>query len=88
MIVEVLGRSCTITNIGLYLPPPSSIVEVLGRSCAAQPVLFGKHAHKMALVGGSGVDCRPTEETSLPANAGRFDVVVEATGSPLGMQVR
>jgi hypothetical protein len=71
------------TNMGPYL-----IVEVLGRSCAAQPVLFGKHAHKMALVGGSGVDCRPTEETSLPANAGRFDVVVEATGSPLGMQVR
>ena len=77
------------------------IAEVLGREHAARvtgndrqkPVLFGKHMHKLDLVKDSGVDCRLVseciDETSFngvsAAHAGKYDVVVDATGSPAGL---
>jgi len=92
MIAEVLGRehmarcssartttaSDTSSNI---LPPP--------------PILFGKHRHKLDLVKDSGVDCKLVSECQ-DANAmngvgsqhaNQYDVVVDATGSPAGLQL-
>lgn len=52
---------------------------------AAQPPLafFGRHAHKLELVG--GVDRRLVDESTGVDHAGKFDVVVEASGSPQGI---
>ena len=75
------------------------IAEVLGRyhmqKCpeAPRPVLFGKHAHKLDLVKTSGVECKLVEEvTDESAFNGvaeeysqKYDVVVEASGSPAGL---
>lgn len=77
------------------------IAEVLGREHAThfagsdhpRPVLFGKHMHKLDLVQESGVDCRLVSECIDErefngvdaAHAGKYDVVVEATGSPAGL---
>jgi threonine dehydrogenase-like Zn-dependent dehydrogenase len=79
------------------------IAEVLGREHAARvagsdhprPVLFGKHAHKLDLVRESGVDCRLVSECIDEeacsgvgaAHAGKYDVVVDATGSPAGLKL-
>jgi len=71
------------------------IAEVLGRlGLAEKPVLFGKHAHKMDLVRDSaGVvgllvsECQDdsTVHGVAPAHHHRYDVVVDATGSPAGL---
>jgi threonine dehydrogenase-like Zn-dependent dehydrogenase len=78
------------------------IAEVLGRAHlqhygrsndSAAPILFGKHAHKLALVHESGVvgklvsECQDAAARNgvAAAYAGRFDVVVDATGSPAGL---
>ncbi|KAG7341220.1 alcohol dehydrogenase GroES domain protein [Nitzschia inconspicua] len=75
------------------------IAEVLGREHAKhgltdnKPVLFGKHRHKLDLVHDSGVDARLVsecqDETSFngvaEAHASKYDVVVDATGSPAGL---
>lgn len=59
-----------------------------------KPILFGKHEHKLDLVReSSGVDCRLVSDckdekafNGVSANyAGMFDVVVDATGSPVGL---
>lgn len=79
------------------------IAEVLGREHAARitasdcapPVLFGKHKHKLDLVKDSGVDCRLVSECIdesafngvAAAHAGKYDVVVDATGSPAGLSL-
>lgn len=78
MIAEVLGREHTRHNGGNAHPPP---------------VLFGKHMHKLDLVKDSGVDCRLVSECIDEsafngvdaAHAGKYDVVVDATGSPAGL---
>mmetsp|Transcript_7197 Transcript_7197/g.21225 ORF Transcript_7197/g.21225 Transcript_7197/m.21225 type:complete len:365 (-) Transcript_7197:33-1127(-) len=68
------------------------IGEVLGRHCASlkdtpRPRLFGRHASKMALLSpGAKCDVGPSED-ALPANAYGFDVVVDATGSPAGLDL-
>lgn len=78
------------------------IAEVLGREHArhnlpvgGQPVLFGKHQHKLDLVKDSGVRCRFVSECQdetafngvAAAHAGKYDVVVDATGSPAGLSL-
>jgi len=94
MIAEVLGRehmarcssartktTTSDTSSKSILPPP--------------PVLFGKHPHKLDLVKDSGVDCQLVSECQ-DANAmngvasqyaNKYDVVVDATGSPAGLQL-
>ena len=71
------------------------IAEVMGRlGLHEKPVLFGKHQHKMDLVCESaGIDCRHVsecqDESSFSGVAAehfhRYDVVVDATGSPSGI---
>lgn len=76
------------------------IAEVLGRehssraATSAKPTLFGKHKHKMDLVQDSaGVECRFVSEckdekafSGVAAEySAKFDVVVDATGSPAGL---
>lgn len=75
------------------------IAEVLGRQHMARlgsaaalypaPVLFGKHAHKLELISGSGVETRMVEECYKDGNShtAQFDVVVDATGSPAGLSL-
>lgn len=72
------------------------IAEVLGREHAERvgtshdaPILFGKHQHKLQLVRESGVttklvsECQDSSAAGVSSvYAGRFDVVVDATGSP------
>ncbi|KAL3918753.1 MAG: hypothetical protein SGARI_007381 [Bacillariaceae sp.] len=77
------------------------IAEVLGREHArhgfnsGKPILFGKHQHKLDLVKESGVDGRMVSECKddkafngvAAAHAGKYDVVVDATGSPAGLSL-
>ena len=78
------------------------IAEVLGREHArhnlpvdVQPVLFGKHQHKLDLVKDSGVRCKFVSECQdekafngvAAEHAGKYDVVVDATGSPAGLSL-
>mmetsp|Transcript_21704 Transcript_21704/g.67977 ORF Transcript_21704/g.67977 Transcript_21704/m.67977 type:complete len:348 (-) Transcript_21704:6-1049(-) len=60
------------------------IAEVLGRRAPAT-ALFGRHPDKMALVSA------PVEKAlaadALPTRAATFDVVVDATGSPSGLDL-
>lgn len=66
------------------------VAEVLARQgFSPKPVLIGRHTDKMALLGDL-VQAReassPEESDALVAElAGSFDVVVEATGTPLGL---
>jgi threonine dehydrogenase-like Zn-dependent dehydrogenase len=81
MIAEVLGRA----HLQHYGRDKSSSSDA--------PILFGKHAHKLALVSESGVVGKLVKECQddtarngvAAAYAGRFDVVVDATGSPAGL---
>ena len=73
------------------------IAEVMGRiELDQRPILFGKHPHKMDLVRDTaGVDCRHVSECHADDESGtttiaaehqkRYDVVVDATGSPAGL---
>jgi threonine dehydrogenase-like Zn-dependent dehydrogenase len=77
------------------------IAEVLGREHArhriatAKPKLFGKHQYKLDLVKESGVDVKLVEECLdegafngvAAAHAAKYDVVVDATGSPAGLNL-
>jgi threonine dehydrogenase-like Zn-dependent dehydrogenase len=89
MIAEVVGR--------LYL---DHCRESSGSSDEAyqRPILFGKHQHKLDLVQESGVETRHVSEcqdqedpNGGPAvesqHAGKFDVVIDATGSPGGLSL-
>lgn len=79
MIAEVLGREHSRHNL------PDDI----------KPVLFGKHQHKLDLVKESGVECKYVSECRdeksfngiSAAHAGKYDVVVDATGSPEGFSL-
>lgn len=76
------------------------IAEVFGREHSAhnltldQPILFGKHQHKLDLVKESGVDCRFVSECQddkayngvAAAHVAKYDVV-DATGSPAGLSL-
>lgn len=82
MIAEVLGREHAKQFVGQQNQPQ-------------QPVMFGKHQHKLDLVKGSGVDCRIVSECIdkeafngvASEHAGKYDVVVDATGSPAGLSL-
>jgi threonine dehydrogenase-like Zn-dependent dehydrogenase len=77
------------------------IAEVLGREhsrhelSSDKPILFGKHQHKLDLVKESGVDCKMVSECQdetafngvAAEHAGKYDVVVDATGSPAGLSL-
>jgi threonine dehydrogenase-like Zn-dependent dehydrogenase len=67
------------------------IAEVLGRHSKAHGspacVLFGRHAEKMALVSSAASIEAASAENALPARAAAFDVVVDATGSPAGLDL-
>lgn len=78
------------------------IAEVLGREHSRhelpsdrKPILFGKHQHKLELVKESGVDCKMVSECQdetafngvAAEHAGKYDVVVDATGSPAGLSL-
>jgi alcohol dehydrogenase len=79
MIAEVLGRE--------------HVRHFTANSDYAAPILFGKHAHKLELVASSGVqrkfvsECQDSNAyNGVHADyAGKFDVVVDATGSPAGL---
>ena len=81
MIAEVLGRE----HMAHYPNTKDS----------DKPVLFGKHDHKLALVKGSGVNtmhvsaCQDASAFNGVAadHSARYDVVVEATGSPAGLNL-
>lgn len=82
MIAEVLGREHAKRFAGQPTPPQ-------------KPVMFGKHPHKLDLVKESGVDCRLVTECVdekafngvASEHAGKYDVVVDATGSPAGLSL-
>jgi threonine dehydrogenase-like Zn-dependent dehydrogenase len=101
MIAEVVGRlfldHCrereSRESSGSSNGTPSSAAEAYQR-----PILFGKHQHKLDLVQESGVEtrlvseCRDQEapDGGLPISsphAGKFDVVIDATGSPGGLSL-
>jgi threonine dehydrogenase-like Zn-dependent dehydrogenase len=77
------------------------IAEVLGREhsrhglSSPKPILFGKHQHKLDLVKDSGVECRTVSQCQdekafngvAAEHAGKYDVVVDATGSPAGLSL-
>ena len=79
------------------------IAEVLGREHAKRfsdsnhpkPIMFGKHQHKLGLVQESGVERKFVKEAIdegafngvSQAHAGKYDVVVDATGSPAGLKL-
>ena len=82
MIAEVLGREHMVRlGSGVDAPP--------------RPVLFGKHRSKLDHVRDAGVDCRFVDEAKDDAafngvaaeHAGKYDVVVDATGSPAGLSL-
>mmetsp|Transcript_26409 Transcript_26409/g.57914 ORF Transcript_26409/g.57914 Transcript_26409/m.57914 type:complete len:391 (+) Transcript_26409:63-1235(+) len=82
MIAEVLGREHS-SRLGPNADAP-------------YPVLFGKHQHKLDFVRDSaGVDCRNVSEAKdekafngvASEHAGKYDVVVDATGSPAGLSL-
>lgn len=72
------------------------IAECVGRlGLTTKPVLWGKHPHKLQLVQDSGVECHLVNECIDPsefsgvvkAHHHAYDVVVDATGSPAGLQL-
>lgn len=91
--MEPLAAACRILEQGLVKPGDRVAVvgdgklgllcaEVLGRQQPA--VLFGRHPEKMKLLSSAAqVECRAPEE----ATPGLFDVVVDATGSPAGLDL-
>lgn len=84
MIAEVLGREHA-----------KHFAHNNNTNTAQKPVMFGKHQHKLDLVQESGVDCRMVSEcvdkeafSGVAAqHAGKYDVVVDATGSPAGLSL-
>jgi len=90
MIAEVLGRE----HASQFSPSVQDDNDTgTGEVPPPKPVLFGKHSHKMDLVAVSGVDCRHVSECQDEKafngvsvdHASKYDVVVEATGSPAGL---
>ena len=68
------------------------IAEVVGRHVAnaggaTKPILFGRHTSKMSLVSAAASIETGMAEQALPARAGSFDVVIDATGSPAGLDL-
>mmetsp|Transcript_22341 Transcript_22341/g.66922 ORF Transcript_22341/g.66922 Transcript_22341/m.66922 type:complete len:345 (-) Transcript_22341:7-1041(-) len=101
--VEPLAAAFRVVEQGLAPPGTSVAVvgdgklglllaEVLGRNAAKAPgtprvALFGRHAAKMAMLSKDARCETALSETALPARAGAFDVVVDATGSPAGLDL-
>mmetsp|Transcript_45940 Transcript_45940/g.53111 ORF Transcript_45940/g.53111 Transcript_45940/m.53111 type:complete len:399 (-) Transcript_45940:161-1357(-) len=93
MIAEALGRE---HQAKLHDSNNNNIQRQQQQQQYPRPVLFGKHQHKLDLVATSaGIDTKfvadAIDENSLngvaPKYAASFDVVVEATGSPTGLQL-
>ncbi len=67
------------------------IAEVLGRTQAESGgpnvVFVGRHPEKMALVSAAAAIETAASDTVLPSRAASFDVVVDATGSPAGLDL-
>eukprot|EP00929_Paragymnodinium_shiwhaense_P044559 TRINITY_DN22841_c0_g1_i1.p1 TRINITY_DN22841_c0_g1~~TRINITY_DN22841_c0_g1_i1.p1 ORF type:complete len:338 (-),score=51.22 TRINITY_DN22841_c0_g1_i1:155-1168(-) len=99
---EPLAAACRITEQGLIAAGDKTaivgdgklgllIAEVLGRHAAATgcppPVLFGRHEAKMKLLSAASKVNAALADTALPEKAGFFDVVVDATGSPAGLDL-
>ena len=95
MIAEVLGRE-HMRNFGNN----SHVEEDNNDETSLQnnpspPVLFGKHAHKMDLVISSGVHTKHISEVQDDTafdglhkqHSGKYDVVVDATGSPAALKL-
>jgi threonine dehydrogenase-like Zn-dependent dehydrogenase len=89
VFVEPIAAACRIleqTNI-----TPETRVAVVGdgrlgnlaaqvlRTRTAKVVLFGRHAHKLAVARAVGIDARDAAQSE-----GRYEVVVDATGRPEG----
>lgn len=87
MIAEVLGRE--------YLMSLSKMKDDRDGETTTHspspPVLFGKHLDKLDLVSDSGVntklvsECANEDMTVKAEYRGKYDVVVDATGSPVGL---
>ena len=67
------------------------IGEVLGRHAqrtgSPRPVLYGRHVSKMKLLSSESQCDTALSDTALPKNAYAYDVVVDATGSPAGLDL-
>lgn len=67
------------------------ISEVVGRHAkeagGPKPVLFGRHERKMALVSSDACIVPSMADKALPEYEKAFDVVVDATGSPGGLDL-
>ena len=67
------------------------IAEVVGRFLAAangsKLVVFGRHMDKMGLISPPAQVVAELSESALPARASSFDVVIDATGSPAGLDL-
>ncbi|KAL3766575.1 hypothetical protein ACHAW5_003878 [Stephanodiscus triporus] len=67
------------------------IAEVLGRAQAAaggpRVVVVGRHPEKMALISSAAAVDAVASHGALPSRAAAFDVVVDATGSPAGLDL-
>jgi threonine dehydrogenase-like Zn-dependent dehydrogenase len=85
MIAEVVGRQYLDHCDGTLSSSPTP----------QRPILFGKHQHKLDLVKDSGVDTRIVSECIdkeafngvAALHAGKYDVVIDATGSPAGLSL-
>jgi len=67
------------------------LAEVLGRHAkrngSPRPVLYGRHEAKMKLLSTAAECDTALSETALPSKAYAYDVVVDATGSPGGLDL-
>lgn len=99
---EPLAAACRIVEQGIVRAGDSVavigdgklgllIAEVLGRHVVAiggaKTCLFGRHPDKMALVTPLAQVQASLAINALPAHANAFDVVVDATGSPSGLEI-
>ena len=100
---EPLAAAFRITEQGLIQPTDRVavvgdgklgilIAEVVGRHIAktpggTKPVLFGRHQDKMDLVTADAQIETSMANSALPERAGQFDTVVDATGSPAGLDL-
>ncbi len=64
------------------------VAEVMGRHVKGQrPVLLGRHQRKLALVSDEAKVDTMLVSDALPSRAAKFDVVIDATGSPAGLDI-
>ena len=96
MIAEVLGREHTVRLGKNNDNDSNNNNDTINEEDFPRPILFGKHSHKLDLVRETaGVDCKPVADCIDASRFSgvatdhehRYDVVVDATGSPAGLKL-